>query len=54
MGAFLLIIIIVGIIAYFICSKEAQVMRDVDRQVKKNAEWTKNYINKEHGKDLIK
>lgn len=38
MGAFLLIIIIVGIVAYFTCSKEARVMRDVDRDIKRNAE----------------
>ena len=33
MGAFLLIVIIVGIIGYFTCSKEARVMRDVDRMI---------------------
>ena len=38
MGAFLLIVIIVGIIGYFTCSKEARVMRDVDRDIKRNAE----------------
>lgn len=38
MGAFLLIIIIVGIIGYFTCSKEARVMRDVDRMINRNAE----------------
>lgn len=41
MGAFLLIVIIVGIIAYFTCSKEARVMRDVDRMINRNAEETK-------------
>ena len=41
MGAFLLIVIIVGIIGYFICSKEARVMRDVDRMIERNAEETK-------------
>ena len=41
MGAFLLIIIIIGIIAYFTCSKEARVMRDVDRMVKRNEEEIK-------------
>lgn len=38
MGAFLLIVIIVGIVAYFTCSKEARVMRDVDRMIKRNEE----------------
>lgn len=38
MGAVLLIVIIVGIIGYFTCSKEARVMRDVDRDIKRNAE----------------
>lgn len=38
MGAVLLIVLIVGIIAYFTCSKEARVMRDVDRDIKRNAE----------------
>ena len=47
MGAFLLIVIIVGIIGYFTCSKEARVMRDVDRMIKRNAEETK----KRHGID---
>ena len=42
MGAFLLIVIIVGIIGYFTCSKEARVMRDVDRDIKRNAEESKN------------
>ena len=41
MGAFLLIVIIVGIIGYFTCSKEARVMRDVDRMIERNAEETK-------------
>lgn len=45
MGAFLLIVIIVGIIGYFTCSKEARVMRDVDRMINRNAEETK----KRHG-----
>ena len=45
MGAFLLIVIIVGIIGYFTCSKEARVMRDVDRMIERNAEETK----KRHG-----
>ena len=47
MGAFLLIVIIIGIIAYFTCSKEARVMRDVDRMINRNAEETK----KRHGID---
>lgn len=47
MGAFLLIVLIVGIIAYFTCNKEARVMRDVDRMIKRNAEETK----KRHGMD---
>ena len=47
MGAFLLIVIIVGIIAYFTCNKEARVMRDVDRMIKRTAEETK----KRHGMD---
>lgn len=41
MGAFLLIVIIVGIIAYFTGSKEARVMRDVDRMINRNAEEIK-------------
>ena len=41
MGAVLLIVIIVGIIGYFTCSKEARVMRDVDRMIKRNAEESK-------------
>ena len=45
MGAFLLIVIIVGIIGYFTCSKEARVMRDVDRMIERNAEEKK----KRHG-----
>ena len=45
MGAFLLIVIVVGIIGYFTCSKEARVMRDVDRMIERNAEETK----KRHG-----
>ena len=47
LGAFLLIVIIVGIIGYFTCSKEARVMRDVDRMIERNAEETK----KRHGID---
>ncbi|MGF0102044.1 hypothetical protein [Bariatricus sp. SGI.019] len=47
MGAVLLIALIVGIIAYFTCSKEARVMRDVDRMIERNAEETK----KRHGID---
>ena len=47
MGAFLLIVIIVGIIGYFTCNKEARVMRDVDRMIERNAEETK----KRHGID---
>lgn len=48
MGAFLLIVIIIGIIGYFTCSKEARVMRDVDRMINRNAEEFKkrNGINK--------
>ena len=45
MGAFLLIVIIVGIIGYFACSKGARVMRDVNRMSNRNAEETK----KRHG-----
>ena len=45
MGAFLLIVIIVGIIGYFTCSKEARVMRDVNKMIDRNAEETK----KRHG-----
>ena len=41
MGAVLLIVLIVGIIAYFTCSKEARIMRDVDRMIDRNAEETK-------------
>ena len=41
MGAFLLIVIIVGIIGYFTCSKEARVMRDVNRMIDRNAEELK-------------
>lgn len=41
MGAFLLIVIIIGIIGYFTCSKETRVMRDVDRMIDRNAEETK-------------
>lgn len=41
MGAVLLIVIIIGIIGYFTCSKEARVMRDVDRIIDRNAEETK-------------
>ena len=48
MGAVLLIALIVGVIAYFTCSKEARVMRDVDRMIERNAEEFKkrNGINK--------
>ena len=45
MGAFLLIVIIVGIIGDFTSSKEARVMRDVDRMIERNAEKKK----KRHG-----
>ena len=45
MGSILLIVIIVGFIGYFICSKEARVMRDVNRMIDRNAEETK----KRHG-----
>ena len=41
MGAVLLIVLIIGIIGYFTCSKEARVMRDVDRMIDRNAEETK-------------
>lgn len=41
MGAVLLIVLIIGIIGYFTYSKEARVMRDVDRMIDRNAEETK-------------
>ena len=34
--------------------EESKTMNDVDRQIKSNAEWTKNYINQKNRKDLIK
>ena len=56
MGAFLLIVIIVGIIGYFTCSKEARVMRDVNRMIDRNAEELKKRygINKQlSGNNLV-
>lgn len=41
MGVVLLIVIIVGVIAYSTCSTEARVMRDVDRMIKRNVEESK-------------
>ena len=41
MGVFLLIVIIVGNVGYYTCSKEARVMRDVNRMIDRNAEELK-------------
>lgn len=54
MGAILLIVIIVGVIAYSTCSTEARVMRDVDRMIERNARDTDRYFKEKYGEDFGK
>ena len=55
MGALVAFVFVIGLSALIMSViEESKTMNSVDRQIKSNAEWTKNYINQKNRKDLIK
>ena len=55
MGALVAFVFFIGLTTLIMSViEESKTMNDVDRQIKSNAEWTKNYINQKNRKDLIK